>query len=52
MAKRSGALVWNPALRRGGNGVIAKANTGRKAVALEDGVGYTLACARESSRST
>ncbi len=47
MAKIGGALVWTPAcVIKGGNGVKAKANTGRHAVPMTDGVGYTLTCAR------
>ncbi len=47
MAKRSGELVWTPAcVVKGGNGVLARVNTGRNAVALDPSLGYTLSCSR------
>ncbi len=47
MAKRSGAYVWTPAcVIKGGNGVLARVNNGRHAVALDPSLGYTISCSR------
>ncbi len=47
MSQRGAAYVWQPVcVLKGGDGSIAKANSGHNAFALTDGLGYTLTCSR------